>query len=419
MIKKTCKLFIMLLAIVLFTPYLAVSAKDNSSSIELSEVSLNDAALVALAHISSMTASDESISWNKGVKINSTTALFDLDDTISAYLFKLVNLNEEPSGYIIVSAKKSEIPIIEFGYTDECFIDNSISYTKDVIEGTKKVRVQNRNSKVYYLSDLTYFVQHKLTDNSTISYDISSGQAKQISKEQLKTTKMKERSNNKHNHSTEWEYFENIISNSQSKTRIAAKDQIITSPGKLESGYKSQKSYTLKNGNITYYRMEQFSDGGVCAPTAATNYMLYWYKRDTSKYKSLLNGSWQKTFNRLFTLMKTDKKTGTYDNKTPLAYETYLKEKGFKKSIAGLFNGTNNGKQVAYQIDLDRPCHLIVHSHPTYKDHAVLAIGYQRFNYSNTTHYYIRIADGWINSASRYVSGTCTGNWSYVAVKVQ
>ena len=105
MIKKTCKLFIMLLAIVLFTPYLAVSAKDNSSSIELSEVSLNDAALVALAHISSMTASDESISWNKGVKINSTTALFDLDDTISAYLFKLVNLNEEPSGYIAVKVQ--------------------------------------------------------------------------------------------------------------------------------------------------------------------------------------------------------------------------------------------------------------------------------------------------------------------------
>ena len=46
--------------------------------------------------------------------------------------------------------------------------------------------------------------------------------------------------------------------------------------------------------------MSTFSSGGVCYPTAATNLLYYWYTNRGAKYKKLLNSTWQKTFDKLY-----------------------------------------------------------------------------------------------------------------------
>ena len=50
---------------------------------------------------------------------------------------------------------------------------------------------------------------------------------------------------------------------------------------------------------------------------------------------------------------------------------------------ATLHEGTHNGADIVKEIDKDRPCHLVVHKHRKYKDHSVLAVGYQKYTYKS------------------------------------
>lgn len=167
--------------------------------------------------------------------------------------------------------------------------------------------------------------------------------------------------------------------------------------------------------------MDSFSSGGVCAPTAATNFMFYWYNRGT-KYKKLLNRTWKKTFNSLYDYMDTSKSKGTKDNMLATGYKRYLSKKGFNHSVS-FHKGTSYGKDLMKDIDKNRPCHLVVHGHYMYGNHSVLAVGYQQFIYKhwygNNHETYIRIADGWTNKANRYVWGSCKGNWNYVSIQIK
>ncbi|MCI8956117.1 MAG: hypothetical protein HFG29_03885 [Eubacterium sp.] len=168
--------------------------------------------------------------------------------------------------------------------------------------------------------------------------------------------------------------------------------------------------------------MHQFSSGAVCAPTAATNLLFYWYSRNTKKYKSLLDTSWTNTFNLMSKYMKTSEKSGTKDKNIADAYKKYISHHGFSVS-AKFHSGTSEGKKIVSVINEGRPCQLILHNHYKYGDHAVLALGYQQYIYEhwygNTYQTYIRIADGWTSKASRFVWGGCKGSWNYVNVELK
>jgi hypothetical protein len=51
----------------------------------------------------------------------------------------------------------------------------------------------------------------------------------------------------------------------------------------------------------------------------------------------------------------------------------------------------------------------MLHDHYKYKNHSVIALGYMKFRYDDYDSMYIRIADGWIRTANRYVWGMCYG----------
>jgi hypothetical protein len=421
-IKKRSLALLIVLALMLslvFTANVSASTGDNSI------VTVDDARNVAIDFIVGDMKTSNNADWKAGVGISKSTALFDLDNNPSAYLFELNDKLGNDSGYVMVSASKNENPIIEFAYTGKPFIDSAIDVTKaDAEKNHIGKKVKKDKTKLYYLGDLTYLAEHELDDNTKQAYDISTGNYANINIDDVRQLKQ--------NKSTDTQYL-SMWNNSvkkhliQSTGSCTAPDDgtIITNPSLYESGYKSSSSKDVPSYDRSYNIMTDFSTGKVCAPTAATNLCMYWLGVNYTKYSNLMDSTlgWQGTFNSFYTLMKTDKVNGgTSDGNVASAYVSYFSSKGLTCSAS--YTGTTySGASIVTQINNNRPCHLMLHSHCVYGDHSVLALGYQKYTYADDTGWgqdtdsiYIRIADGWIRSATRYVWGSCEGWWGYVSV---
>lgn len=273
----------------------------------------------------------------------------------------------------------------------------------------KDYNIDENKQKVYYLGGMSYVVSGKNNNGKKIYVDVSTNNMEKMSKKKLQD--IEKENSDVNNEAVSFKSRPN-----------GSGDGFITSPGSYESGYDTYKSKNVKNYNITYKVMSQFSSGGVCAPTAATNLLFYWYSRDTKKYKSLLDTSWSNTFKLMSKYMNTSDKNGTKDANVADGYKKYISHHGFSVS-AKFHSGTSKGKKIVSVIDGGRPCHLILHGHYMYEDHSVLAVGYQQYIYEHwygdTYQTYIRIADGWTSKASRFVWGGCKGSWNYVYVELK
>lgn len=329
----------------------------------------------------------------KGSNIVLEKVLFDSNQEISAYLYYVVK-NENNIGYLIVSADNPNY-IIEFG--KDLFLDSASD------EVYKEYYIKEKNQKTYYLGGISYVIGGNNKKNEKIFVDVSTDNIEEISEKQLGELEISEEQK------------------SLSSPPDSEGDGFITSPGTYESGYDSSVSKNVKNYDITYKKMSELQSGGVCAPTAATNLMLYWYKRNKSKYKKLCyKSSWIDTFKEIRDYMKWTKENGTKDKNLATGYSDFLDLVGFKNYTVKYHSGTDNGRKIASEIDKGRPCHLVVHSHYKYGDHSVLAVGYKQYKYEHwygdRYETYIRIADGWISSPTRFVWGKCKGDWNYVTV---
>lgn len=350
--------------------------------------------------VNSFTNNNFSKSNGENYAIDSERALFDSDENIIAYYFELSNSNKK-CGYVIIEANEP-YNIIEYSYEDESFLEKA----EEKVEAD--YNIDEKKQKIYYLGGLNYVVSGKNNNKKRIYVDVSTNSMEKLSKKKLQNI---EKENNS----------ENDDSSFKSRPDVSG-DGFITSPGSYESGYDIYKSKNVKNYDITYKRMCEFSSGGVCAPTAATNLVYYWYNRDKKKYKSLYDTSWKHIFTLMSKYMGTSEKNGTKDKNVPDGYIKYISHHGFGVS-AKFHSGTSNGKKIVSVINGGRPCHLILHDHYMYEDHSVLAVGYQQYIYEHwygdKYQTYIRIADGWTSKASRFVWGGCKGSWNYVYVELK
>lgn len=217
----------------------------------------------------------------KDTELIYSKALFDSDDQISAYKF-LIKKDGNILGYLIANTLPSN-NVIEYG--QECFLDEAIN----TIE--KSYKIEDEEQKVYYLGELNYVVGAESAEEKEIYIDISTGEFEKIDKEELK--QIEEGANNPPDSGYNY----------------------ITNPQNYESGYNYSHLYGVTGWDISYHTMSEFSSGGVCYPTAATNLLFYWHTCRGRKYESLLNGTWQNTFNILSSNMGTSEKYGTFDSK--------------------------------------------------------------------------------------------------------
>ncbi len=391
--KKIILVFVIIIATFLQSFY--VSADSNKLEAQDNVLSLENIKISAENQIHNIARINENNSL-KNCSLGKITALFDSNDNINSYYIELIS-NNNKCGYVIISAEKYN-NILEYSCCEESFLLQS----KNELE--KEYSVNKNEQKIYYLGGINYAIGYYDNNRNKKYFDVSTSNINEINKEELD------------------KIYASNKNNSKDSPPDSEGDGFITDPNKYESGYDSSKSKNVKNWNLKYKIMSDFSDGGVCAPTAATNCMFYWYSRDNKKYKKLLNSTWKKTFNSIKTYMKTTKKDGTKDSMVTTGYTKYLSSKGFNYSIK-FHEGTHDGKDLIGEIDKNRPCHLIVHNHYKYSDHSVLAVGYQQYIYEHwygdNYETYIRIADGWTSKANRFVWGNCKGYWNYVSIQIK
>lgn len=384
-----------------------LSQSETNTEGKIYEVGLLDAEKVAVNHVLQVINGNKDSFWSNGVRINERRAIFDEKNNIVEYYFGLCDINNNPRGYIITGASTSMYPIIEYSDEGESFINQAIEVIVNIAENNNDTV---ENSKIYYGGDLFYAVENEMQYGKNIVFDISSANFKEIEKNDIPTDVIM-----LNNYDYLWK-----VALESSYNPPDSGNSFITSPNNYESGYTSSRYYIIDNGHRYYNVMTDFSSGGVCAPTAATNLCKYWYLRDPSKYSPLFeNLSWSDTFWHIFDCMGTSTITGTSDYKVADGYRLFFYERGLSCN-AYLCYGTNNGLDIVDELNNNRPCHLIVHDHYMYGDHSVVAVGYSQFTYSNwygdSYSTYIRIADGWTNYPSRYVWGGCNGSWNYVVV---
>lgn len=165
-----------------------------------------------------------------------------------------------------------------------------------------------------------------------------------------------------------------------------------------------------------YWLMKNFSTGGVCVPTAATNVLWYWGKkcgrssvmegRYDVKYANTDREKATAIFKHLFTGMKTEPTTeghGTYSSDIIPGYKYFF---GVSASGTGTWNYKYIPKESgieSYKAALDGQCPIQVlvfaKDNEEYKGHAVFCFGYAE---STTAVDYLFVMDGW-RTGGRFV----------------
>lgn len=381
-------LFVACIILFICQQCIVVSASADTASSDIANIKNN--ASVFLDCIQRETSADTE--WKDDVHIDNIIQLYEYDDSISAYVFEYCNSLKQECGYIVAGANENYAPIIEY---------------------TTSGKFIQTNEKIYYFGEepADYYIKNKQGNFYSISTNLI--------KEPLRKCKKKE-------YNDEWINFSGIdlkaakfVANSiaySNSTPVKSGNNPITNPTKNETGWKSKSSLNVKKYDLNYFTTSDFKNYTAhCAPTAGTNLLLYWYNRSSSKYGNLryLN-SWDKTFSQMYSLMKTDK-NGTYDSDIQNGIKKYLNKVDFGNSTVKLDNDVSwndcvneiTGGSNGY------PFILTVEGHYLYGNHAVLALGYMDFKYekkqtsTNSTHSrYLRIADGWNNSANRFIHFT-------------
>lgn len=368
------------------------------------EISAYEAMLIAESHIQSvLTLEDDGVidSWKWGVTLGLPIALYDMESSVSAYYIPVYDEKECEAGYIIIGAQDCYAPIIEYT-TSGIFFPYSMLNKKQA-------------DKIIYNGGLDYYLD---TGNGLL--DVSEfGSIDEIDRKSIicnfpENEKLSE----------EWEVWKEILSQTTASSNPPSSgNNYITNPDNYESGYVNKVSANVSGYNKVYKTTSSFSGySNHCAPTAATNIMLYWYKKNSLTYGSLRkNGdsTWNDTFVEYHRLMGTTSTNGTLNNKLKSAYITYLSNAGFSPTVT--YYSSASWNNIKTEIDANYPFHLVVQGHYKYGDHSLVGLGYMQYRYEtyNTLYSrYIRVADGFVSSSSRFIH-TTIGSTMIRMVKVR
>lgn len=348
-------------------------------------------------------------------RLRSIEDIYDVNGNIASYYVTFEDLNGNYCGYVIVSASKLQNPVMEFAVGKGSFIEES----KNSIAGAKQ------NCKLIYLGDGIYGVRQ----SNDILYEMTPAGCVEADEAGLLETSAVQnfKSEKTENYNALWNEqissYNKIYKNDKLKAAYSSDDPregLIYNPEEYE--YTSAVEKIVPGGNMYYFTMKYFADGGVCSPAAATNLCYYWYRRDSSHFAGLYRNSWQNVFNTLAEYMETDTETGTANVNAYNGYRWYFNEAGIRYSL-NYYSQINKEQVIVDEINAGYPAHLVLNAHNEYKYHSVLAIGYKQFNYASEKSTYIRIADGWgenndtIHLPNRYVWGGCQGWWNYFSFR--
>lgn len=393
MIKKS-KLLLFLLALILFFPSTTsfASTEDTISIKEAKNIAYN----FIISNMFTQKKSEEK-GWKDKLIFGESDTLYDLDDSISAYLFNLLDTEGAPSGYIIIGASTDYAPIIEYSHDHEPFLYKAANEVLSSIQINSNIN--SKKNKFYYTGDLNYFYEIEDSSFSKSLYDISGNYIHKTTKE--KASSIQESKGTPNSYKEAW----NSIKSVSGSTPPTTGQIYITNPSSYETSYNSSASGNVSGYSLTYKTTSNFTGySDHCAPTAGVNLALYWYNRGyTALYD---NNSWKTTFSTLYKNMKTAENSGTFPSDFSYAMWQYMYR---ECNVLTAYSTDSNvsSSDIKNSITNGRPFGLAVYEHQLYGNHMVLGLGWQEFVYSSGyTSLYIRIADGWSSSPTRFIHRT-------------
>lgn len=383
---------LLLLVLVVLCSFSSVYARTDNGLITIDE-----ARLVAFNHVMSMMKLGQGQTpWERGVRFSKEIVLYDLEDNPSAYSFEFETLDGKDCGYIIIGADKDYVPIIEYSFEgDPAFAKNSLEakkYTSLSANENEKITHVNR---YYYLKGLDYLAEYTCKDGNRVLIDVSNSsdfaiQDKNEIKKQIKKNLI----------SSQCRKAWNVLLTTNG-SKPPTSGGYITNPADYESGYTTVEALNIGDWNLSYNTTSDFSSPCVaCAPTAATNIYFWWYNKDKSKYGELYDGNnWKTAYKETYNYMET-KGSSTRTDKLVSGYKKYFDSKKIKYKTVAL-DTTVSVNDITSQ---STPFHYCIYGHYIYKNHSLVGVGYYLFNYRNGyKSIYVRVADGWIRTATRFV----------------
>ena len=250
------------------TGHLNIQLKDagvESASISsISYISQSDATLLANECIENQISIGTHCTWDSTTAVKEIVKLFDFDNNVNAYLFRL-STGGKQTGYIIVNASVESPSVDAFGYDCDYMLD-SIS-----LNGSgKKV---STNDHVIWINAFTYL---KYNESDQKYIDFSTNKPIDATKQQLKN-------------SYQEQIAEDIDTNDKAnlqllKNNTVTPNQIVYTEHAL-SGIWSSGYPIYVTGDFHGYPDD-------CAPTAGTNLAYYWAHYGSPLKSNLWTGAY-------------------------------------------------------------------------------------------------------------------------------
>ena len=323
-----------------------------------------------------------------------TFVLYDEELNVSAYVINFKTEDNEPKGYVMVGATEEYPEIIEFSDTgispyEEQYVELADTFEEDVVpyyEGNMEALLIEKKSKKV-LSENGEKIKNE--ESTTIK----NYKGKSISKRKEKADAIAQ-------------IMEATGGSGVSKANL---NFPITNPESYEQEAVGGGFVNVSSFDLVYKKMSQFPDKEQhCGPTTATNLMLYWANRNSSKYNGFMCGdsTWNTTFNDLYNKMFSESINNTLVWDFTNGTQTFTRENsddGF--NVQYYTKGSSTWSKIESEIRANYPIVVLLQGHTYYEDHYVLGLGCAIFTYSDSsTSNYIRIADAWSTSANRYVN---------------
>ncbi len=300
------------------------------------------------------------------------SSLYTMEDNIAAYLVQYYDEAGKGCSYIVVNnaVNSEDCYYIEFGYGDA-----------PVITGLRTAYLENVNDdkyRVLYLGGYEYYIKSK-----SGVYKMNSGEIYKLSEiEQGRLGKI-----------SETQYY-NPGETLKYSTVLAKEIGYFSCEEKL-SNVSSKKYITMDEPLIL-----ECNVCGHCAPTAATNMLIYLSLHHPELGVSRDN--FIDVFKKFYEEMETSCK-GTLGSKVPSAYRTVLKWLGYD-SIKNIdvfpYVTWNTAKKYVERGAV----HLNLTDSQIYGNHAVLGVGYVSFSHSS----------GWVSKYFQIVDGGYTDEYRYL-----
>ena len=376
-LKKAISLvLVMTLACLLSIPAFADNSRPNSEigssgmknpqiNSTISYISEEDAALLANQCIRNQISIGDHCPWSQTTKIFETVALFDFEDNINAYLFRLA-ANGKRDGYVFINASL-EAPCVEaFGYDCDFMLDAMLLKNHKPKAATK--------DHIIYAHGLTFLSQDK--DGN---YFYIEDKTNKLNENKQELVKIYENDRQKEIDADSQSNLAELKSKS-----IKPLNQII---------YHQHDANGIWSSGYTIYTTDDFSSPDNCAPTAGTNLVYYWSHKGSPRESNLWTG---RVFVDLYRDMTTCAGTGTSSADVIPGLEEFARSRNVSTPISD-YEGADWNSITDYLYH-DRPIIIFVYKDRKYKNHAILGVGFQ----DTSNGYYIRVADGWTRTFSNF-----------------